>query len=729
MFDTKPLVSAMASIVFMRTITNELIPHELLQFFQAGIHHLFRQSSAQFTILIEEFQGMARNQVFEAAQAYLGTKATVSADRVKVSKSEDHKELAFNIDRNEEVSDVFEGVSVKWKLICIQVDSSRIRHYDNDSSPVSEIRSYELTFHKKHKNKIFDSYLPYVMEIAKQIKQGDMAIKIYSNEYSWSGDVKFNHPMSFDTLAIDEELQRDIKNDLDKFVRSREFYRRTGKAWKRGYLLYGPPGTGKSSLIAAMANYLNYDIYDLDLTNVQDNKRLKQLILDMSNRSILVIEDIDCTVKLQNREEDEEIVDNGYNKMTLSGLLNATDGLWSCCGEEHIIVFTTNHKDRLDPALLRPGRMDKQIHLSYCNFSAFKKLVTNYLCITEHELFEKIEVLLGEVQVTPAEIGEELTKDCDATECLQDLIKFLQAKKMIKEEIRNERSTQIKQGMVALKIHSNDYDCWCCKPTKFNHPMTFNTLAIDEELQREIKNDLDKFVRDNEFYRRTGKAWKRGYLLYGPPGTGKSSLIAAMANYLNYDIYDLDLTDVEDNKSLKQLILSMSNRAILVIEDIDCTINLQNREEEKEAVDNGDNDKVTLSGLLNAVDGLWSCCGEEHIIVFTTNHKERLDPALLRPGRIDKQIHLSYCNFSAFKKLIINYLCITEHELFDKIEVLLGEVQVTPAEIAEELTKDCDATECLQDLIKFLQAKKMIKEEIKIEENNKEEGELGRENI
>jgi len=135
--------------------------------------------------------------------------------------------------------------------------------------------------------------------------------------------------------------------------------------------------------------------------------------------------------------------------------------------------------------------------------------------------------------------------------------------------------------------------------------------------------------------------------------------------------------------------------------------------------------QVTLSGLLNAVDGLWSCCGEEHIIVFTTNHKERLDPALLRPGRMDKQIHLSYCNFSAFKQLVVNYLCITEHELFEKIEVLLEEVQVTPAEIAEELTKDCDATECLQDLIKSLQAKKMIKEDIKNEENIKEEHELG----
>jgi chaperone BCS1 len=123
--------------------------------------------------------------------------------------------------------------------------------------------------------------------------------------------------MSFNTLAIDEELQREIVDDLDKFVRAKEFYRRTGKAWKRSYLLYGPPGTGKSSLIAAMANYLNYDIYDLDLTAVGDNRCLRNLILGMSNRSILVIEDIDCTINLQNREEDEE-VNNGHNEVCIS---------------------------------------------------------------------------------------------------------------------------------------------------------------------------------------------------------------------------------------------------------------------------------------------------------------------------------------------------------------------------------------------------------------------------
>ncbi|XLR34858.1 hypothetical protein HN51_044173 [Arachis hypogaea] len=148
--------------------------------------------------------------------------------------------------------------------------------------------------------------------------------------------------------------------------------KRTGKAWKRGYLLYGLPGTGKSSLIAAMANYLNYDIYDLDLTGIYNNMNLKDLVLGMSNRSILVIEDIDCTIELENREGDKEAHRKQEPKVTLSGLFNAIDGLWSSCGEERIIVFTTNHKERLDPALLRPGRMDMHIHLSYCTFSAFQ---------------------------------------------------------------------------------------------------------------------------------------------------------------------------------------------------------------------------------------------------------------------------------------------------------------------------------------------------------------------
>ena len=313
MSNSTALVSAVASVaasaMLIRTITNEFIPPEVLNFFTSQLHDLKRYFSSQLTIVIEEFQGMSRNQVYEAAEAYLGTKATLSAHRVKASKSEDDKKLAFSVDKNEEFHDDYEGVEVRWKLSCVYVQSTGNRHpNDMNASLRSEVRSYELSFHKKHKDMIFNSYLPYVLERAKAIKQGNMAVKLHTIEYEhyWSGHaVKFGHPMTFKTLAIDAELKREIVDDLDKFMKGKEFYKRTGKAWKRGYLLYGPPGTGKSSLIAAMANYLNYDIYDLDLTAVYNNKDLKNLILGMSNRSILVIEDIDCTIKLQNREEED----------------------------------------------------------------------------------------------------------------------------------------------------------------------------------------------------------------------------------------------------------------------------------------------------------------------------------------------------------------------------------------------------------------------------------------
>ncbi|XP_027926270.1 AAA-ATPase At3g50940-like [Vigna unguiculata] len=441
MSNSKSLLTAVASIaasaVVVRSITNEFVPQEILDFFHSGLHNLSRKFSTRFTVVIEEFQGMSRNQVFDAAEAYLTTKATLSAQRVKASKSENDKNLSFGVDRDEEVNDEFEGVQIRWKYICKQAESIRNKHHDMNSSLRSEIRYYELCFPKKHKEKIFSSYFPYVLERAKAIKEENEAVKLHTVDYRdyWKvPGIKLGHPMTFKTLAIDAKLKREIVNDLDKFVKGKEFYKRTGKAWKRGYLLYGPPGTGKSSLIASMSFYLNYDIYDLDLTTVHDNNELKNLILAMSNRSMLVIEDIDCTIKLQNREEDAEAVKNGDNKVTLSGLLNVIDGLWSCCGEERIFIFTTNHKEKLDPALLRPGRMDMHIHLSYCSFSAFEQLAFNYLGISQHKLFDQIEGLLREVQVTPAEIAGELIKISDVREGLQDIVKFLHNKKMLEEQ-------------------------------------------------------------------------------------------------------------------------------------------------------------------------------------------------------------------------------------------------------------------------------------------------------
>uniref|UniRef100_A0A453MKP9 ATPase AAA-type core domain-containing protein n=1 Tax=Aegilops tauschii subsp. strangulata TaxID=200361 RepID=A0A453MKP9_AEGTS len=102
---------------------------------------------------------------------------------------------------------------------------------------------------------------------------------------------------------MDPAMKQAVMADLDRFLKRKEYYRRIGKAWKRGYLLYGPPGTGKSSLVAAMANYLRFNLYDLDLSGVYDNSCLQRLLMDMPNKSILVIEDIDCSFDTMSREK------------------------------------------------------------------------------------------------------------------------------------------------------------------------------------------------------------------------------------------------------------------------------------------------------------------------------------------------------------------------------------------------------------------------------------------
>jgi len=101
---------------------------------------------------------------------------------------------------------------------------------------------------------------------------------------------------------MDPALKESVIADLYRFLRRRDYYRRIGKAWKRGNLLYGPPGTGKSSLVAAMANYLRFNLYDVDPSHVHSNTSLQKLLTAMPNKSILVIEDIDCCFSTKSRE-------------------------------------------------------------------------------------------------------------------------------------------------------------------------------------------------------------------------------------------------------------------------------------------------------------------------------------------------------------------------------------------------------------------------------------------
>nr|GLL28468.1 AAA-ATPase At3g50940-like [Ipomoea trifida] len=452
MASAKTIVSTAASVaasaMVVRSLARDLIPYELQQYVYLNINLFFKSFSSDMVLIINEFDGLANNQIYKAAEVYLGSKVSNSTSRrFRVSMPEKETKIATSVDKGQEVVDFFNGVKLKWRQVTTQVENKRSRYPGQYSGgQESEIRYFRLFFHKKHKNMVLDSYFPFILNESNKVKEEKKTLKIYTmnsehmRRYSSSGDYTWNsinldHPATFETLAMDAELKKTIMEDLERFVRRRDFYRKVGKAWKRGYLLYGPPGTGKSSLIAAMANYLKFDIYDLELTDIHANSELRRILLATGNKSILVVEDIDCSLDIEDRKADEQALKMLRNHVSqaqtiniVSGLLNFIDGLWSSCGDERIIVFTTNHKERLEPALLRPGRMDVHIHMSYCTPAAFMTLAKNYLGIEDHSLFSEIQVLLENVNVTPAEVGEQLLRNEGVQDALNCILHFLQEK-------------------------------------------------------------------------------------------------------------------------------------------------------------------------------------------------------------------------------------------------------------------------------------------------------------
>ncbi|GLT35418.1 hypothetical protein SLA2020_098720 [Shorea laevis] len=452
------LGSATASFMLIYVIIQQHFSPQFKNYIQTYVQKFVSFLYPYIEITFDEFSGelMKCSEAFSAIRIYLKDKASASAKRLKADVVKDSQSVVLSMDYNQQVTDEFQGVKVWWTSS--KTDPPNQISLSIQPAP-DEKRKYMLTFHKRDQKLITESYISHVLEEGKTIAARNRQRKLYTNNPSdnWCGyqmrkwsEVDFEHPSTFDTLAMETKKKEQIKKDLIAFSKGKGYYVKIGKAWKRGYLLYGPPGTGKSSMIAAMANLLHYDVYDLELTTIKDNTELKRLLIDTSNKSIIVIEDIDCSLDLtgqrEKKKEEEKDKKEGEtdvvkkikeeekkeSKVTLSGLLNSIDGLWSVCGEEKIFVFTTNYKEKLDPALIRRGRMDLHIEMSYCCFEAFKVLAKNYLDIDSHPLFGKISRLLEETNMIPADVAENLMRKSDeedADTCLKNLIEALMESK------------------------------------------------------------------------------------------------------------------------------------------------------------------------------------------------------------------------------------------------------------------------------------------------------------
>lgn len=177
-------------------------------------------------------------------------------------------------------------------------------------------------------------------------------------------------------------------------------------------------------------------------------------------------------------------------------------------------------------------------------------------------------------------------------------------------------------------------------------PRTFETVYSRHN--EAVKADLDKFLASGDLYRSKGIPHRRGYLFQGPPGTGKTSMLQAIANYVRRDLCIINFGSITPS-SIKSL-FAYSDK-LICIEDIDAATRAADSRTAYEG-QKSDN-RLTLADLLNAIDGVTS--GTGNILVMTTNFPEKLDPALVRPGRIDRVFDLSYMNDDEFEMACRSY--------------------------------------------------------------------------
>lgn len=166
------------------------------------------------------------------------------------------------------------------------------------------------------------------------------------------------------------------------------------------------------------------------------------------------------------------------------------------------------------------------------------------------------------------------------------------------------------------------------------------SVILPAGMSEELLTDVRRFLRSGDYYRNLGVPYRRGYLLHGPPGCGKTSYVMALAGELRLSICLLSLSNrALNDETLMTLLNTAELRTIVLMEDID------------RAFSNECN--VTMSGLLNALDGVGA--QEGRLVFMTTNHVERLDPALIRPGRADVKVEVGLLDHDQARRMFVKF--------------------------------------------------------------------------
>ena len=517
-------------------------------------------------------------------------------------------------------------------------------------APASEsevvIRGYEGYLHKHFMGRPFVKgdkvYIPFfrksVYVVVSTKPSGIVRVSPHTEISVLDKPVKISNVPSItydDIGGLREQVQK-IREMVELPLRHPELFRCLGIEPPKGVLLYGPPGTGKTLLAKAVANEANAYFIAINGPEIMSKfvgeaeERLRNVFEEAQENApaIIFIDEIDAIAP---KRED---VLGEVERRVVAQLLTLMDGLES--RGNVIVIAATNRPNAIDPALRRPGRIDREIELPVPDRNARKEILQIH---TRNVPLDDDVNLDWLADVTHGFVGADLSAlvkeaamkairrilpqiDLDADEIPPEVLERLRVtKRDFEEALKEVRPSALRE--VFVEVPSVRWD----------------DVGGLEDVKLRLREAVEYPLKNRDSFEAMGIRPPRGILLYGPPGTGKTLLAKAVATESEANFISVKGPEVlskwvgESERAIREIFTKARQAApcIVFIDEIDAIAPRRG----------GDEAHVTdrvVNQLLTEMDGISEL--KDVVVIAATNRPDIIDPSLLRPGRFDRIIYV-----------------------------------------------------------------------------------------
>lgn len=442
-------------------------------------------------------------------------------------------------------------------------------------------------------------------------------------------------------------------------MRHPEVYQRLGIVPPRGFLLHGPPGCGKTLLAQAVAGETGLPMLKVSAPELvsgvsgESEQKMRELFEQAISSApcILFIDEIDAITPKR------EIASKDMERRIVAQLLTCMDDLNTVSEPAQVLVIgATNRPDSLDPALRRAGRFDREICLGIPDEAARLKILKT-LCrkIQLPEDFDYRQL----ARLTPGYVGADLMALC--REAAMTTVNRILLEQTVSDDVMPAQKCELVQLLSLIKksesLTEEQLAGLCVVMSDFRTALTrvqpsakregfatvpdvtWEDVGALQDIREELNMAIMAPIHNPEQFQALGLGTPAGVLLAGPPGCGKTLLAKAVANESGLNFISvkgpelLNMYVGESERAVRQVFQRGRNSAPCVIffDEIDA---LCPRRSEH---DSGASIRV-VNQLLTEMDGVEN--RQQVFILAATNRPDIIDPAVLRPGRLDKTLYV-----------------------------------------------------------------------------------------